>query len=1655
MRCIFYLKRQFETLFMLYSLYKSLIMSNLLKFSLLFLGLFAASFSAVAQSDKRDDGRRQGYWFLGLNSGGAWQQSDIKAAAGGGLGLYLGGNLFYRKTSPISLDLRFRYLYTATYGQDWRLTAVTGSDLLGGNYFDNSFFGNGISSSKNYTPSGGGLGFAYMNNETDFHDLSLELRLNFETLRRKYRVWFSLYAGAGVGFYNTHFDQLNERSNSIDPDLYRYENINSTGSASAIRSSIYSMRDDIYETDVTQGFNAGFMTHAGFELGYWITPRFAIGVGHRVTWTLRDDFDGFRSTARSRNDIHHYANLFLHFDLYSGRARINTNGNINNNTNINTNVVVTAPRVAFSFPNCPYSTQSAVTTIRVNITEVTSSENINLTINGTRITNFRYNSTTGVLETTIALVAGSNAIFVSATNSGGTASSSCNIVYTNEPVPVVRNPPTVNITYPSNNLTVNTNLINVFANVTNVSNISQVTYTVNGAPSRNFTLNGNSFVANNTALVVGSNTIIVSATNPDGSASDTRVVIYNQPNQPPVVVKNPPTVQITNPSANPFTTNNSSINIGAITSNINNANQITFTVNGQITRNFSFNGNSILANNINLVQGNNNINIVVTNADGTASDNTTIIYRQPEPVVVQNPPTVQITNPSANPFTTNSSTVNISAQTTNINSSNQITFTVNGQITRNFSFSGNRINANGINLVQGNNNINIVVTNADGTASDNTTIIYRQPEPVVVQNPPTVQITNPSANPFNTTNNVANISAQTTNIVRSNQITFTLNGRNVTNFTFNNGTINSPLVLQQGANNIVIRVENNDGNASDQTLINYSLPCQQPTIAVQSPANTNSNSVSIQANMTNISQVSQVRFTVNGQANSNFSLRNGNFTANVSNLQQGANSFTLSATNDCGTASENFTVTYNIPAPVVVRTPPTVNITNPAANPFNSSSSTTNINATITNVNSVRDVTFTINGQASTNFSLRGTAFAASNVSLVSGNNTVVITGTNPDGTASDQTTIVYNAPCPQPTIALLSPATNSSVNTASVDAQATFVGINNKNQVAFTVNGRKADFNFSTQGANGSFSTTVNGLQQGANTLVISVTNNCGTATQTFTVTYNAPAPVVVPTPPTVNITNPSSDPFTSSSDNVNINATITNVSSMRGVTFTVNGQANSNFSLRGTSFAAMNVSLNNGRNTIVITGTNPDGTASDQTVVIYNAPVVVPTPPTVQITSPSGNPFSSPSDQINIAATITNVATSTGVTFTVNGRRNTNFSLLGNRFTANNVALQQGNNDIVITGTNPDGTASDQTVIIYKQTAPPPTVDITTPNTNPFNTSNNSENINATVTNVASANDITFLVNGQRVNNFSLRGTNFSANNVSLNAGRNTIEVRADNGVSQASEQTVIIYNQPVPPTVNITNPSSNPSNVTTDVVNIAADIRNVSSASEVTFTVNGSRISNFNLRGTGFNASNVRLQAGSNTVIITATTPAGSASDQTTIIYTAPAPQPADPQPIISNMNALQQQVRGATNTYVTAQIAHVSNASGIVFTANGQRITNFTFNNGNFRADNVPVQNGVNTYTITATNSAGSATMSAALNYSSGNTGGGNQNRTTPAPNTNPNNTNGRTIAPTEKNTGTDEENKTEENKTDNKGGKMERKNTTPPTPPNKGSKMGGE
>lgn len=414
-----------------------------------------------------------------------------------------------------------------------------------------------------------------------------------------------------------------------------------------------------------------------------------------------------------------------------------------------------------------------------------------------------------------------------------------------------------------------------------------------------------------------------------------------------------PTVVITTPNSNPYTSPQKNTTVVAKISHIYSRNDINFTVNGITVTNFTYdNSSEIFTYPATLSNGNNSFVITAGTDVGYDSKSVTILYKDPSSPVAPLP-IVMINKPSANPFTTTQATQTVEATVKNVTSKNEIQVTFNGNHNTPFTFSeSNKTVSFSCNLTQGSNSFSITATNTAGVDSKSQTIIYQKP--VVVQKP-VVTITSPASNPFNTSLQKATVDATVLNVASSSEISVKLNGATQNSFTYNPSTkllvFNADLVV--GNNTVVITASNQGGSDSKTTTIIYKLAA--------------------------ISEVHQV----------------DNKTAAGSGRDGGSG-----RTNTAGQGGTSTSAALK---------PPVVTFVNPAGNAANCSSKTYAVTATVSNVTGASNITVKLNGTAITNFSFDSASQKVTfTATLIRGANTVIITGTNTVGNDSKTATINF-----------------------------------------------------------------------------------------------------------------------------------------------------------------------------------------------------------------------------------------------------------------------------------------------------------------------------------------------------------------------------------------------------------------------------------------------------------------------------------------------------------------------------------------------------------------------------------------------------------------------------------------------------------------------
>ena len=796
------------------------------------------AFTAPAQNSVYDQ-LSPGYLTFGINGGLSYQTSDVKARFNGyGLGLTLGKNLYYHPASPFTADIRARFLYARQYGLDGAPSSDIGQNI-------------GLNGSLNldylhYPPQydvTGGL--VYHNYKTTLGELAAEGVLSWNTNRLGPGLFFSLYGGVGIDYFLTRIDQADANGS---PYYEGYSSLGELTVGKARRELKNSILDGSYETipdNLPSRGAPGIVPSLGFEAGIQLTPRFAVSLGHRITFTGNNLLDGHQ-WEDSRGDWYHYTNLGLHWTLTPVRK-----------------VRGKTPQISITYPGQnPFTSSNSNGMVKARITGVQSAADVVCTVNGSMMP---FDFYAGDFAVSFPLVPGRNDVNIQASNAYGRDLESVQIYFQTgtgitpppsprpNPAPPRPNPPPapapnptpnpkpspspsprptpgpvvmkpqVQITQPAADpFTSSSAATTIQATVKNVSSSSDIRFTLNGVQQSKFSFSGTSFQATVT-LKSGTNKVEIEAGNSAGSAKDQVTITYSNPPPPPPPPPMPPAVSINQPADQAIVAE-PSVELRATMKNISQKNQITFLVNNNTTTAFSYSNGQFQAT-APLRAGNNTILIRVQNQDGKAEDGIQVTYRIPPPPVPK--PDVTFLQPAKPGAGAQKTPYEVKARVGQVAGPGQITFKVNGKDMKGFQFDPKtgQFSAN-IDLLEGRNDLEISATNESGSAVARSNVSYRKPPVISPGNKPVVTITSitqPASNPLNPNVASSTLEATIANVTRKQEISLTINGAPVNDFSFDarSGLLTTTLLLPRGSNTIVLKATTRVGSDEEQRTIDF------------------------------------------------------------------------------------------------------------------------------------------------------------------------------------------------------------------------------------------------------------------------------------------------------------------------------------------------------------------------------------------------------------------------------------------------------------------------------------------------------------------------------------------------------------------------------------------------------------------------------------------------------------------------------------------------------------------------------------------------------------------------------------------------------------------------------------------------------------------
>ncbi|MEM9917535.1 MAG: hypothetical protein AAF990_05530, partial [Bacteroidota bacterium] len=536
--------------------------------------------------------------------------------------------------------------------------------------------------------------------------------------------------------------------------------------------------------------------------------------------------------------------------------------------------------------------------------------------------------------------------------------------------------------------------------------------------------------------------------------------------------------------------------------------------------------------------------------------------------------------------------VEVTANIRNVSSKSDIQFEVNGRRSSSFSFDSNRgtFSAN-VNLTEGTNNIRIKANNQDGSDQDEVSVTYRR-----TRRPPSVSISKPS-NRAVLSNPQVEVTASTQNVSSKSDVQFELNGRRVSNFSFDSrrGRLTTKVSLKEGNNNIRIKVSNSDGSDQDEVDVSYNARKRPPVITITKPSRdgqgTLLSSAKLEAKVAHVDRKEDISLQINGTRQLNFSFdSNSKILKATVKLAEGNNRVVIDATNKDGRdqASINIVRKVRLLAPIV-------EISNPKNN-SKVSKQRIEVKASIRRVENKNEVTFKLNGKTINDFEFKGSVFRAS-INLKEGVNKIELSAKTKGGSDKDDVKVTYTKPLAKPTVAFIKPAkAGESTRNMDYSIVAKVKNVTDKKGISLYINGKKTDkFQFDTR--DGEIA-TLTVLKPGKNTFRITATNKAGKAeAETYVqttrkVSVPGGSKVRKPTIADLNNTVPVVNPLSPNTSRVRITATIRNIIKKDQITFKLNGKNITDFTFDAKSgkFTAL-VELSKGKTEVYLSAKNSAG--------------------------------------------------------------------------------------------------------------------------------------------------------------------------------------------------------------------------------------------------------------------------------------------------------------------------------------------------------------------------------------------------------------------------------------------------------------------------------
>ena len=1024
-------------------------------------------------------------------------------------------------------------------------------------------------------------------------------------------------------------------------------------------------------------------------------------------------------------------------------------------------------------------------------------------------------------------------------------------------------PPSVTITTPASTPTYTTlATANLAGTASDNIAVALVEWRNNGASYA--TASGTtSWTVTGVALVAGTNTIDIRATDTAGNTF-VKTVVINRDNVAP-------SISISLPASNPFYTTAASIGMSGTSSDNTGVNLVDYQVNGgAFTAASGTTSWTISA--VSLVAGSNTVNVRATDLAGNTMIASTTIIRD------NTPPTVSITTNGGANFATNTTPLALAGTSSDNFVVSSVTWTNNGGGST--AATGTTSWTASVPLASGNNAIVVTATDAAGnTATASITVTLDQVAPTVTITAPTS-----AATYYTATTPLTTLAGTASDNVLVANVQYRVNGGA---FTATGGTVSSwnvpSIALSAGSNTVDVKATDTAGNTFTKTLtvvLDTSAPSAAITSPASNPAYVTSSPVAMAGTASDNFLVALVEWRVVPGA---FAAASGTTSWTVGSvpLAAGSNTIEIRATDGAGNTFVTSTVI------ILDNQAPTVAITTNGGANFTTNATPLALAGTASDNFLVSQVQWSDNGGSYS--AATGTTSWTASVPLVAGANAIVVRATDGAGNQSTASiTVTYSTTAPTVTITI--PTTNPSFVTGS--STITLGGTASDTTGIKMIQYRLLpSVTYLTATGTTSWNTGTITLSPGSNTIQILATDNASnTSTASLSVSYDNQ-------PPNLAITGPTSNPtYNTNGSQVTLSGT---VSANLGATMTSVTWANAGNSTSGpanivggnwTSASAINVV--SGPQVITVTATDSVGNIATKTITVnvdLTAPTVSitnPTSPNIRNSTPVAVTFSASDPGAN-ASGVVSVGWSRAEG---GGASGSAVFVSGTTWTAN-IPLVPGTNTITPTATDAAGNIGTGVTLTVNLDQVLPTLAITGPTPNPtYNTNLLTVDLAGTVTanGGASVQSVTWTTNASVVpasGTATLGVGTWTITGVNLAVGTQVITVKVTDTAGNTATQSLTVVCDQTPPAVSITSPTSpNIGHTTPILVTFSATDAGGSNVSTVTWSraEGGGATGSATLVSAPTWTASVPLVPGTNTITPICTDGAGNVTNGTPLVF-----------------------------------------------------------------------------------------------------------------------------------------------------------------------------